>query len=158
MGRLLHAAARASAVFGGLVLFAMALLVATSVALRVTVGRPITGDFELVGIGTGVAVFAMLPWVQLTRGNVIVDFFTLRAPARVKAVLDAAGAALYLAVAAILAWRLVLGGIDMYQFGERSMTVGFPRWTTFPLAFVLLLFLVVAIAYTLYEFIREARK
>lgn len=157
MGRALHAIARGLAILGGLVLFAMALLVAVSVSARMLVGRPITGDFELVGIGTGIAVFLILPWCQLARANVLVDFFTAGASPRMRGALDAVGAAVYLVIAGVLTWRLALGGFDMYQYGERSMTVGFPRWLSFPPAFLLLVVLIVVIAYTLFGFIREAR-
>jgi len=158
VGRALYAISRWLAVAGGLLLFGMALLTAASVAGRGLFGAPVPGDFELVGIGTGVGVFAILPWCQITRGNVLVDFFMSGASARAKAVCDAIGAALYLFIAIVLTWRLGLGGLDMYQTGERSMTAGFPRWTTFPIAFVLMAFLLVVIAYTLWESIAEARK
>ena len=157
MGRALYAISRWLAVAGGLLLFAMALLTAASVSGRALFGLPVPGDFELVGIGTGVAVFAILPWCQITRGNVLVDFFMSGASPRAKAVCDAIGGLLYLGIASLLTWRLALGGLDMYQQGERSMTTGFPRWTTFPIAFVLMAFLVLVIAYTLWQSIREAR-
>lgn len=158
MGRALYAISRWLAVFGGLMLFAMALLVAASVSGRTLLGTPVPGDFELVGIGTGIAVFAILPWCQMTRGNVLVDFFMSGASARVKAICDAVGAALYLVIAGVLTWRLALGGLDMYRYGERSMTIGFPRWVTFPLSVALMAFLAVVIAYTLRESIAEARR
>jgi len=102
VARALYAISRWLAVFGGLMLFAMALLTAASVVGRALFGKPIPGDFELVGIGTGIAVFAILPWCQITRGNVLVDFFMSAASVRAKAVCDAAGALLYLAIACIL--------------------------------------------------------
>jgi len=157
VARALYAISRWLAVFGGLMLFAMALLTAASVVGRALFGKPIPGDFELVGIGTGIAVFAILPWCQITRGNVLVDFFMSAASVRAKAVCDAAGALLYLAIACILTWRLVLGGVDMYRYAERSMTIGFPRWTTFPVAVLLMVFLVAVIAWTLRRSIAEAR-
>ena len=45
---------------------------------------PVPGDFELVEVGTGFAVFAFLPWCQLKRGHATVDLFTSEvfAPAR----------------------------------------------------------------------------
>lgn len=158
MGRALHAISRWLAIAGGLMIFAMALLTAASVSGRALFGRPIPGDFELVGIGTGLAVFAILPWCQITRGNVVVDFFMSGASPRAKAVCDVIGAGLYFFIASILAWRLALGGIDMYQQGERSMTIGLPRWMTFPLSVLLMAFLVVVIAYTLWQSIAEIRK
>lgn len=158
MGRALYAISRWLAIAGSLVLFGMALLTAASVGGRALFGMPIPGDFELVGIGTGIGVFAILPWCQITRGNVLVDFFMSGASARAKAVCDAIAAGLYLFIAILLTWRLGLGGLDLYQQGERSMTAGFPRWTSFPIAFVLMVFLVVVIAYTLWQSLDAVRK
>jgi len=157
VGRALYAISRWLAIAGGLAIFAMALLVAASVSGRALLGRPVPGDFEIVGIGIGLAVFAILPWCQITRGNVLVDFFMSRASPRARAVCDAIGAGLFLVIAILLTWRLALGGLDMYRYQELSMTIGFPRWTTFPLAVALMAFLVVVIAYTLWQSIAEAR-
>ena len=81
----MYSVARAFALFGGFVMCAMAILTTASVIGRAFFNSPISGDFELVAIGTGVAVFAFLPYCHLIRENVVVDFFLDRAPYRVKA-------------------------------------------------------------------------
>ena len=158
VGRILFAIARVTAVAGGVLLTMVAMLVVVSVVGRAFFSRPVPGDFELVAIGTGVAVFAMLPYCQMTRGNVLVDFFLNKAPVRVKAVCDFIGNVIFLLAAAFLTWRMVYGGIDMYMANERSMTVNFPRWTTFPISVVLMGFLVIVIAYTVWRSIEETRQ
>jgi TRAP-type C4-dicarboxylate transport system permease small subunit len=157
VGRMLFDISRALAVFGGIVLFAMAWLTTVSVTGRAALSAPIPGDFELVSIGTGVAIFAFLPYCQITRSNVIVDIFMVRAPTRAKTICDAFGALLYLGIGAILTWRLILGGLDMYRYSERTMTINFPRWTTFPVAVLLMMFLVAVVAYTIWRSIAETR-
>lgn len=157
VGRVLFDISRLVAVFGGVVLFAMAWLTGVSVIGRAAWSAPIPGDFELVSIGTGIAIFAFLPYCQITRSNVIVDFFMVRAPTRAKTVCDALGALLYLAIGALLTWRLILGGLDMYRYSERTMTVNFPRWTTFPISALLMMLLVVVVAYTIWRSIAETR-
>ncbi|MCG6876811.1 MAG: TRAP transporter small permease [Betaproteobacteria bacterium] len=157
VGRVLFDISRVLAVFGGVVLFAMAWLTAVSVTGRAAFSTPIPGDFELVSIGAGVAIFAFLPYCQITRSNVIVDFFMVRAPTRAKTICDAIGALLYLVIGAILTWRLILGGLDMYRYSERTMTINFPRWTTFPVSVLLMMFLVVVVAYTIWRSIAETR-
>ena len=157
VGRLLYAIARWLAILGGAILAAMALLTTVSIAGRAAFSAPVRGDFELVAIGTGIAVFAFLPWCQLTRGNVIVDFFMDRAPVRAKALCDAVGGILYVALGALLTWRMVYGGIDMRQYAELSLTLNFPRWTTFPVSVVLMAFLIVVTVYTVHRSFREVR-
>lgn len=157
VGRVLFRVSVALAIFGGLILSAMALLTSISVGGRWLLSEPIRGDFELVAIGTGIAIFAFLPYCQLMRGNVVVDFFMSPAPMRMRAVADTVGGLLYLAIAVTLTWRLYLGGWDMYDYNELSMTINFPRWTTFPVAFVLLCFLVIVIIYTTGRSIAQLR-
>lgn len=157
VGRVLYRLSAALAVFGGLLLFAMALLTTISVAGRWLLANPIRGDFELVAIGTGIGIFAFLPYCQLTRGNIVVDFFMSPAPLRARTFADIIGGVLYLVIAIILTWRLYLGGWDMYEYNELSMTINFPRWTSFPFAFVMLCLLVAVTVYTVVRSIGETR-
>ena len=84
VGRVLYQIAKWLAVCGGVILFAMAVLTTISVTGRAALSAPIAGDFELVAIGTGLAIFAFLPWCQLERGNVLVDFFMAKTPVRTR--------------------------------------------------------------------------
>ena len=136
VGHLLLHASRAFALAGGLVLVAMALLTTASVIGRATWLGPVNGDFELVEIGLSVAVLAVLPWTQMTRGNAVVDVFLAPAPARIRFFFDAVGALLYALIAALIGWRLTLGGIDLFAYNEQTTILGIPRWWTFPLAIV----------------------
>ena len=49
-------------------------LTRASVIGRNLLERTLVGDFEL----TGVAIAMYMPWCQLRRGNILVDFFTSR--------------------------------------------------------------------------------
>lgn len=145
------AASRAWAVLGGLVLLAVMLMSVTSVAMRYTLGSPILGDFELVEIGTAIAAFAFLPYCQLARGNVAVDIFTTRAPARLQVALDAAGSAALLLIALLLFWRMIYGGIDFHTYHEVTTNLGVPRWWAFPMILISLALLALASLQTLIQ-------
>ncbi|WP_226898486.1 TRAP transporter small permease [Mangrovicoccus algicola] len=129
--RLLVQLARGFAVIGGSVLVAMMLMTVTSVVLRSTLGRPISGDFELVELGSAIVIFCFLPWCQIEGGNVTVDFFTTRAGPRLRGVLDAFGALVYLALAALLLWRAVPGAEEMKLYSEQTMILRIPVWYSF---------------------------
>jgi TRAP-type C4-dicarboxylate transport system permease small subunit len=131
--RALDVLARAFALAGGAVLVAITGMSVISIAGRTLLGRPVPGDFELVQVGCGVAVAAFLPYCQLRRGNIIVDFFTVRAGPRVQAGLDALGALLLAAVMALLAWRTATGMLTIKAAGEITMIVGFPVWLGYAL-------------------------
>jgi TRAP-type C4-dicarboxylate transport system permease small subunit len=128
VSRALDLLARAFAFAGGVVLVAMTGMSVVSIAGRTVLSRPLAGDFELVQVGCAVAVAAFLPYCQLRRGNIIVDFFTVRASPRVQAGLDTLGALLLAAVMALLAWRTAEGMLTVKAAGEITMIVGFPVW------------------------------
>jgi TRAP-type C4-dicarboxylate transport system permease small subunit len=120
-----------------------------SVGGRYLFSAPINGDYDIVGILCGCAIFAFLPYCQLKRGNVIADFFTQHASPRTKARLDAAGNLLYLAAAAMFTWRLVYGAIEMRQSAEQIAAFAFYRWWTIPFDIFCMVVLLFAILYTL---------
>ena len=157
VGRVLYLISKWMAVFGGTLLFILAMLTTISVFGRKFLDAPVPGDFELVAIGTGVAVFACLPYCQLMRGNVLVDFFMNNAPTRAKTIADIVAGLIFLAVGSMLTWRMVYGAIDMHEVNEVSMTIGFPRWTTFPISILFMSFLVVIIIYTIGRSVAETR-
>src|SRR5215207_5357562 len=85
----LVAVTRPLAIAGGLLMLAVSIIVVVSVVMRWLINYSVPGDIELVQIGTALAVFAFLPLCQAHRGNIMVDTFTNRLPARVQRSLDA---------------------------------------------------------------------
>ncbi len=128
---LLDRACRVLAVTGALVLFALAVITVVSVLGRYLFGRPIHGDFEMVEMGCAVGLSLFLPYCQLRGGNVIVDFVTIRAPRGFKRILDAAGCLLIAFSGAVLAWRLGLGGIDLYRYNDQTMVLQINTWIAY---------------------------
>ncbi len=133
VGRVLFAVTAVVAVAGGVVLIMMGALTTINVVLRMF-SAPIRGEFDIVNIGIGAVVFTFLPFCQIVRGNVVVDFFTDRAPDRVKAVLDAAGCLIYLCLCALLAWRMTIGGLEMAASGQQTAVLHIPYWWSFAVA------------------------
>lgn len=154
VGRVLFEISRGFAVIGGLVLCAMSLLTTVSVTGRAFFDSPITGDFELIALGTGVAVFAFLPYCQMLRENVVVDFFMAHAPARLRGFFDMLGSLSYGLIIALVAWRTTIGGIDVYNTSEMSMILQVPHWWPFPFAVLCLVLLFIVCVYTLVVDIR----
>ena len=125
---MLERLARLCALLAGLLIAFMVVLTCGSIIGRETVGHTITGDFELVALATGAAVGLFMPLCQLHRGNIVVDFFTAKAPRRVNRVLDRIGAFLLAACCALLAWRAALGGLSSYNSHNSTMLLGVPEW------------------------------
>ena len=157
VGRVLYKCSAGLALFGSLIIALMGVAIAVSVMGRATYIGSITGIYDLIELWTCTAIFAFLPYCQLMRDNVIVDFILTRAPTRVKAFCDAAGSLIYLLIGILLTWRLIWGGVEMYQNNETFTTIGFPRWISFPYATICLALLLFVCLYTLGRSIAEGR-
>lgn len=119
---------RIFAVCAGIMLVLMALMSLASIVGRSLFDKPILGDYELVQMMSAVAISMALPLCQLTRGHIIVDFFTSSLPRSVNRLFDIA-ASLVLSIAAFaFAWRIGIGMGDLYANHEASMLLNIPTW------------------------------
>jgi TRAP-type C4-dicarboxylate transport system permease small subunit len=131
--KMLGTLAKACAILAGVLLTVITLMTCLSVMGRNTTGTTLVGDFELTGVAAGAAIALFLPWCQLRRGNIIVDFFTARASERTNAALDRIGAFVLGLCMALLAWRTVLGGLSAWSTQSATMMLGFPEWIVYTL-------------------------
>ncbi len=129
--KLLDLLARACAVLGGVLLTAITLVTCVSLIGRNTTGWTLVGDIELSAAAAGGAIALFMPWCQLRRGNIIVDFFTTRASEATQARLDRLGALLFAAAMALMTWRTAIGGVNAWRSGSGSMILGFPDWIVY---------------------------
>ncbi len=148
--------AKLCAILAGVLLTVITVMTCISVIGRDTIGKSIVGDFELSGAAAGAAIALFMPWCQIKRGNIIVDFFTTRASERTQGLLDRLGALLLAAVMALMAWRSTLGGLNAWNTQSGSMMLGFPEWIVYacmvpPLALTAL----IALHQALFGFARE---
>ena len=157
VGRVLYKYSAALAIFGSLIIGFMALSISLSVIGRATGIGSISGIYDLIEIWTSTAIFAVLPYCQLMKDNVIVDVILNRFSVRVKAICDAIGSAVFVLIGILLTWRLIYGGFDMYTNNESFTTIGFPRWLSFPYATLCMLLLIAVCIYTLSRSIAESR-
>jgi TRAP-type C4-dicarboxylate transport system permease small subunit len=129
--KLLELLARGCAIAAGLLLTVITLMTCVSLIGRNTTGWTIAGDFELTGSAAGAAIALFLPWCQVRRGNIIVDFFTARARAGTNAALDRLGALLLGVAMLLLTWRSAIGGWNAWTSKSGSMMLGFPEWIVY---------------------------
>jgi TRAP-type C4-dicarboxylate transport system permease small subunit len=95
------------------------------------IAQPIPGDVELTQFGIALSISLCLPWCQMQRSNIIVDFFTQRSSRRAQQGLDALGALLLAAMCALLAWRTAVGAVAVHEAHESSMILDLPMWWTY---------------------------
>lgn len=117
-GQRIEAVCKAFAYLGGLLLAAVALMTVVSIVGRRVANLPVTGDYELVANGVGLAVFAFLPLCQLKRGHVTVDVLVGLFPKRVQAVLGFLGDILIALASVIILRQLWFGFGEKFPFGS----------------------------------------
>lgn len=148
--RLLYGAAEKLAAFGGFALVGVVLVTLVSV-IGGRFGRPLLGDSEIVELLCGIAVASFMPWCQIRGANVIVDFFTMKAPQRVRDFLDAFMYLLFAVIVAVLTERMIEGAWTQYERGRMSMFLQLPQWWGFAIAAAAGVLWVVVCAFTAYE-------
>ncbi|WP_456390891.1 TRAP transporter small permease [Profundibacter sp.] len=156
VGRWLEKITRTVAYGGGFVLALIALVTVASIIGRFFLFAglgPIKGDYEIVEMGSAIAIFAFMPFAQFKRGHVVVDIFTSRLSERFQTFLGFAGDSLIALASGVLVWRFWLGlgekipyGSDIFRsalsmgykpfFVETTYELSVPIWIPYALAFI----------------------
>lgn len=158
MHRFMKILARSMALLGGLVLTALILLTCLSVLgrgintflhsglgqsllgdmsqtlLNTGVG-PILGDFELVEAGIAFAIFAFLPFCQITAGHATVDIFTANLSTKTNRFIQLVVEIVFAIVLILIAWRLYEGMAGKMRYNETTFLLQFPTWWAFGASF-----------------------
>lgn len=131
--------ARWTALVGGLVLVALMLMVVVSVAGRALIGvglGPVPGDFELVEVGVGIAVFFFLPWCYLKGGHATVDLLHMHMPRWFQKTVDTLSDVLMLAVWWVMTWMLWEGLLEKKEYMETTFILQMPVWWAYAFCLV----------------------
>lgn len=161
LSRIMTGLARGLAITGGLALVAITVITVVSITGRGLTAfglKPVPGDFELVEAGTAFAVFAFLPWCQLTRGHATVDVFTSFLSAGVNRVIDVVAELVMTAVVILIAVQLWHGMWDKVRYNETTFILQFPVWWGFAAAMVAASIGVVVSLYVLVVRVQEFRQ
>jgi TRAP-type C4-dicarboxylate transport system permease small subunit len=156
IGRVLTRISRVLVIAGGIVLTAAGILTVASVIGRYFFDSPIPGDFELVEMACALAVFSFLPYCQLQKGNVLVDFFTYKLSPVARGALDSLSALIYTAITVLLTWRLAVGGLDLLRTNEQTVVLQIPRAYAFVYIVPCMVLLVAVSFYTIWHHFKFA--
>lgn len=148
VGRWLHRISEALAVLGGAVALAVGVMITASVLRRWLFDQPVPGDFEMAQMLTAVAIFAFLPLCQIRRSNIIVDFFTARAPPRLRSAFDLIACLLFTLFAALVCEGMARGAADAYRSNTTTMVLAIPTYFAMGFGALAAGWLVVVSAYT----------
>lgn len=125
---LLAPVCRAFGAVGAFVALATGFLTCASVLMRAVWSAPIPGDVEMTQMGIAFAISMCLPYCQLQKANIIVDFFTQSASDGTRKILDAIGSLMLVLLYGLLAWRSSVGAFSVREAGETTMIIGLPMW------------------------------
>lgn len=159
LGQFVGYLAKWTAIAGGGVLVAMTVMICVSIVGRALLWaglRPITGDYELVSIGMGFAVFAFMPWTHLQRGHALVTLVTDAFGARVNSVILIITDLMMLIASAFIAWRLYYGMLDKFAYRETTLLLRFPLGWAYAMGLVGAVILVIVSVYVLGRSIANA--
>lgn len=120
--------------------------------------RPIRGDFELVEMGTAIAIFSCLPYTQMMRGHVLVGFLTSSLGAHGKAALAVPANLLLSVIVVLITWRMTVATREFMtaDFTQTTMLLGIPIWWGYvPATLCMVLFSVVSL-FTVWRSLDEA--
>ncbi|MDF1727943.1 MAG: TRAP transporter small permease [Sulfitobacter sp.] len=133
LNSLAEALARLLALAGGAVLLFITLMTCLSIIGRALIPLgiglgPIRGIYDYTELGMAAAIFAFLPWAQLREAHARVDLFQWALPRRADLTLDLIFNAAMALVAGVGAYRLYLGMLDKYSYGETTFIAQIPVW------------------------------
>lgn len=140
-GLVLDKACKATAFVSGVTLVMLALMSLWSIVGRSVFDTPLIGDYELVQMLSAVAVALALPYAHWIGAHVIVDFFTANAKPKTNAFFDLMANLIMAFFSIVIAWRCVVGLLDLRANFDASMMLNIPTWWSyvpFVPAFVLL--------------------
>ena len=131
--------AKWAAILGGVLLCVLTLMIVSSVTGRALIDiglGPVPGDFELVEIGTAVAVFFFMPWTYLRGGHATVDLVYTYLPRWAQRTVVAVSDLLMLVLWLALTWMLWLGMLEKREYLESTFILQMPVWWAYALCLV----------------------
>lgn len=160
ISRAVYVTSRWLAWLGGVVLVLITAISVISIAGRALTGLglgPVPGDFELVEVGTALAVFAFLPWCHLRGGHAMVDMFWRAYPEGMRRAIEVLTEVLTLGVWVLLVWRMGVAMLEYRDNAETSFILHMPVWWGYAAAMVPATFGCVVYAWRLVETLGLAR-
>ena len=96
---------------------------------------PVPGNEEIVSMAMAFAIYAFMPFCQMTGGHATVDIFTIRFPVRVNRFIQLLVEVMFAGVLILIADRLFAGMQRMMKYQETSFFLEIPVWWAYAGAF-----------------------
>lgn len=147
--RIMHAIA-------GIGLCIMMVTVVADVVLRAVFNTPVQGAYDVVSISLLIMTFFGMAPVIASRGEILIDLIDGMLPAAGLRVIAVISALLGLGMFGFFGWSMIAPAMDAWNWGERSLELGIPKWPLWVVAFVGLLGIAWAYVLQLRSSVRSA--
>lgn len=127
--RTLHAIA-------GIALCVMMLVVVGDVVLRAVFNLPVRGAYDVVGIALLVMGMAGMTPVVVQKSEIVIDLIDTVVPSSVLTALKRIAALLGLGLFVFFGWSMIQPAHEAWQWGERSLELGLPKWPLWIVVFL----------------------
>ncbi|MCA0942723.1 TRAP transporter small permease [Salipiger pacificus] len=154
-GRTLERVCHGLSLIGGLFMVSAMLTLVVHV-LGNAFGLPILGADEIVELLIGASIFCFLAPCHLQGANIVVDYFSKPLPEAVRDASDVVVTLVFALIAALLTWRLTVGGISAFVRNKQSMFLALPEWPTYLVGAIAGVIWVITILYTTWTALRVA--
>lgn len=134
-----------------LILFLMMLLTTGDVAGRYFLNKPITGTYELTGLGLALIIFFSLGITQLKKDHIAIDFAVKKFPEKVQHSLHAITYCALFILLLLTSWQLVEYTMRIWQGGDLTGDLGLPLFIFTILASIGTLFFALSILLDIFK-------
>ncbi|HUJ90984.1 MAG TPA: TRAP transporter small permease [Syntrophorhabdales bacterium] len=110
---------------GGVILVSLMLITVFDVMLR-CVGRPMSGNYDLVALGGALVIGFSVPYATMKKGHIVVDVLIQSLSEKGRNVLSVCTRLISLGVCFMIGWHLIRLGLDYYDKHEGSQTLQLP--------------------------------
>ena len=122
---------RFSALLGGIVLFAIMILVSVAVFFRYVLNQPILGNQELVEIGMAVVVMLAIPYTSLKGQHIRVDIFDNMLGDAGRFFCDLVSRSIGVFVLYLLVQKAWDKALDAYEYEDVTNMIEIPVWIAY---------------------------
>jgi TRAP-type C4-dicarboxylate transport system permease small subunit len=128
MIKVIAAAGRAAGLIAAALLAILTFLTIADICGRFFFTKPINGVTELTEYMVAIIAFFAIAWAALTKRHVKVDLVMSHFPPNVRAIADIITGLFSAGICAIIAWRLIMEGVDLQGLNQVSTSLDMPKY------------------------------
>jgi len=126
--KIIASAGRVAGWVAAIMLAILTLLTVSDVCGRFFFTHPIIGTTELTEYMLAIMAFFAIAWAAVAKRHIVVDLVMSRFSPRIQMIVDSITCLLSICIYAIIAWRLVMEGVDLQALSMVSTFLDVPKY------------------------------